>query len=124
MNMIKYGNLIKYIGIFGFMLATMIRQCNIDKKLQQQYERNKAQDELIRYNYEVNISDSINLYRLQNNALELQRSNERINTLEQAQSMTQDEIQEYRAILYKMYKHLNTTNYADSSFQSLKDRLR
>lgn len=122
--MTKYGNLAKYIGIFGFMLATIIRQCNTDKKLQQQYERNTAQDELIRHNCEVNIRDSINLYRLQNNALELQRSNERINTLEQAQNVTQDEIQEYRAILYRMYKHLNTTNYADSSFQSLKDRLR
>lgn len=116
-------HLVKDVFIFLFLISLLVMQCNTNKKLNIQNDRTTAQDELIQLNYEVNIQDSIKLLRLQNNALELQRSRERLSKLESKQDSVRGEIQATNTRLRRLRNSI-ATNYLDSSYQSLKDRIK
>lgn len=119
----KEIHLVKDVAICVFMITILVMQCNTNKKLNKQTDRTTEQDELIQLNYEVNLKDSIQLLRLQNNALELQRSRERLSKLESKQDSVRGEIQATNARL-RILRNAIMTNYADSSYQTLKDRIK
>lgn len=116
-------HLAKDVFIFLFLISLLVMQCNTNKKLNRQTKRTTEQDKLIQLNYEVNLKDSIQLLRLQNNALELQRSNERLSKLETKQDSIQSDIQVANIRLRRLRNSI-ATNYLDSSYQSLKDRIK
>lgn len=116
-------HLVKDVAICVFMTSLLVMQCNTSKKIKKIIKFDNTQGDLIKYNYEVNLNDSINLLRLQNNALEQQRSRERLSKLESKQDSVSGEIQATNARLRRLRNDI-MTNYADSSYQTLKDRIK